>query len=106
MTDIEKTKIEEEETEPVIVLVTGEEGQGMTYLAHDVVVASTTCGRCGRTLSAPRSVAVGYGPTCYMILFEKTQPRAPSEGPKVLRRSGKISKIDLSELTDLREFFE
>jgi len=103
MTDIEKTKDDEEE--PTITVVTGKEGVGMTYLAHDLV-SSSICHRCGRTLTAPRSVACQFGPTCYMILFGKPQPRAPGEISKVSRGSGKISKIDLSELIDLREFFE
>jgi len=89
--------------EPTIVVVTGEPGQGMSY--QDVSVSSSTCGRCGKTLTAPRSVAAGLGPVCYMRLFGKPQPPAPGERPKISKRSKRISKIDLSQMVDVREWF-
>jgi len=66
----------------------------------------TICRRCGRRLTAPRSVAAGYGPVCYQEVFGRPQPRAPGEETKTSRRSGRVSELDLSELSDLRTWFE
>ncbi len=92
--------------ETVNVTITGEEGVGMSYLAHSVPKSSSICTRCGRTLTAPRSVACGYGPVCYMKLFGKPQPPAPGERSKTSKRSRKILKIDLSQMFDARELFK
>jgi len=74
---------------------------------HTATKGSSICGRCGRTLTAPRSVACGYGPHCFRVLFDRAQP--PTEEEK-LRRSVRVSrrtlKIDYSKMTDARELFE
>jgi len=92
--------------ETVNVMITGEEGVGMSYLAHSIANGSSICTRCGRTLTAPRSVACGYGPVCYAKLFGKPQPPAPGERSKTSKRSRKILEIDLSQMFDAREFFK
>ena len=90
-----------------VVAKTPEPGLGMSYLAHSATKSSSVCGRCGRTLTAPRSVNCGYGPVCYVKIFGKPQP--PTEEEK-LRRSVRVSrrtlKIDYSKMTDARELFE
>lgn len=90
-----------------IVTKTSEPGLGMSYLAHTVTKGSSICGRCGRSLTAPRSVNCGYGPHCFRVLFDRAQP--PTEEEK-LRRSARVSrrtlKIDYSKMTDARELFE
>jgi len=61
------------------------------------------CKECGRKLTNPRSVAVGYGPVCYRKLFKKEQPLLPGERA---RRSRKKKRgIDTSNMADLNELF-
>ena len=92
---------------PTIVVTTGEEGLGMSYSGLiDVETHSTACGKCGRTLTALRSVNVGYGPVCFQKIFGKQQPPAPGEYTKISKGSGKIYKIDLSRMIDMREWLK
>ena len=79
-------------------------------IVHNVVTtptSSTACINCGRTLTAPRSVACGYGPKCYRDLFGTPQPRiTPRRSRGVRTSSRKVSEIDYSKLSDARKWFE
>lgn len=69
-------------------------------------VKKSSCTNCGRTLTAPRSVACHYGPVCFRKIFGKDQPRTEEEKLKRFkRRSIKISEIDYSQLADARKWF-
>lgn len=95
----DQKKIEEfpelEDVADYIQRATGHEG-----------VKKSSCTNCGRTLTAPRSIACHYGPVCFRKIFGKDQPRTEEEKLKRFKRiSIKISEIDYSQLTDARDYF-
>lgn len=95
-----------------VVVVTGPPGEGMSYSTHSFteIPATGICGRCGRALSAARSVACGYGPVCYKLIFGRGQPLTDAEKLKRqtrrVRSSKKLLEIDYSQLTDARKVFK
>lgn len=61
---------------------------------------STICGRCGRTLTARRSVKVGYGPVCFVKLFGRRQPSLRPRRARV-----EVAELDMSKMENLQVWF-
>lgn len=56
---------------------------------------TTTCKRCGRTLTSKKSRATGYGPTCAKIVRSDTADYTPEQTAKALRlvQGGGVRRI-------------